>query len=150
MSSDALNTVTGPVVLDPDGLSIDLTHAGLFQALCEEGCETTLMPHLACTSWLCLILSVHIYRHAYHCVHMYICVHIFMCAKEVLNAATKHGVQLLWLMPFFSHHYTEEVADLTEQITANGKMIRDLEKAKKQAEVEKNGLRLALEEAEVS
>uniref|UniRef100_A0A8C3EY11 Myosin-7B n=1 Tax=Corvus moneduloides TaxID=1196302 RepID=A0A8C3EY11_CORMO len=42
----------------------------------------------------------------------------------------------------------QEVADLTEQITANGKMIRDLEKAKKQAEVEKNGLRLALEEAE--
>ncbi|XP_027547336.1 myosin heavy chain, skeletal muscle-like [Neopelma chrysocephalum] len=42
----------------------------------------------------------------------------------------------------------QEVADLTEQITANGKMIRDLEKAKKQVEVEKNGLRLALEEAE--
>lgn len=44
----------------------------------------------------------------------------------------------------------EEVADLTEQITANGKMIKDLEKAKKQAEVEKNGLRLALEEAEAA
>lgn len=45
---------------------------------------------------------------------------------------------------------TEEAADLSEQITANGKMIRDLEKAKKQAEIEKNSLRLALEEAEVS
>ncbi|XP_050175478.1 myosin-3-like isoform X2 [Myiozetetes cayanensis] len=44
----------------------------------------------------------------------------------------------------------QEVADLTQQITANGKIIRDLEKAKKQVEVEKNGLRLALEEAEAA
>ncbi|XP_059720449.1 myosin-3-like [Haemorhous mexicanus] len=44
----------------------------------------------------------------------------------------------------------QEAADLTEQITANGKMIRDLEKAKKQAEIEKNGLRTALEEAEAA
>ncbi|XP_041283286.1 myosin-3-like [Onychostruthus taczanowskii] len=44
----------------------------------------------------------------------------------------------------------QEAADLTEQITANGKMIRDLEKAKKQAEVEKNGLQTALEEAEAA
>uniref|UniRef100_A0A8C5TS03 Myosin-7B n=1 Tax=Malurus cyaneus samueli TaxID=2593467 RepID=A0A8C5TS03_9PASS len=44
----------------------------------------------------------------------------------------------------------KEVADLTEQITANGKMIRDLEKAKKQAEIEKNGLRSALDEAEAA
>ncbi|XP_058708108.1 myosin-1B-like [Poecile atricapillus] len=44
----------------------------------------------------------------------------------------------------------KEAADLTEQITANGKIIRDLEKAKKQAEIEKNGLQLALEEAEAA
>ncbi|XP_056362261.1 myosin-3-like [Oenanthe melanoleuca] len=44
----------------------------------------------------------------------------------------------------------KEAADLTEQITANGKMIRDLEKAKNQAEIEKNGLQLALEEAEAA
>uniref|UniRef100_A0A8D2N803 Myosin-7B n=1 Tax=Zonotrichia albicollis TaxID=44394 RepID=A0A8D2N803_ZONAL len=44
----------------------------------------------------------------------------------------------------------QEAADLTEQITANGKMIRDLEKAKKQAEIEKNGLQTALEEAEAA
>ncbi|XP_071429587.1 myosin-3-like isoform X2 [Pithys albifrons albifrons] len=44
----------------------------------------------------------------------------------------------------------QEVADLTEQITANGKMIRDLEKVKKQVEVEKSGLQLALEEAEAA
>uniref|UniRef100_A0A8C9N4R3 Myosin-7B n=1 Tax=Serinus canaria TaxID=9135 RepID=A0A8C9N4R3_SERCA len=44
----------------------------------------------------------------------------------------------------------QERADLTEQITSNGKMIRDLEKAKKQAEIEKNGLRTALEEAEAA
>uniref|UniRef100_A0A8B9N1U8 Myosin heavy chain 3 n=1 Tax=Accipiter nisus TaxID=211598 RepID=A0A8B9N1U8_9AVES len=44
----------------------------------------------------------------------------------------------------------QEIADLTEQITENGKMIRDLEKAKKQAEVEKSELRLALEEAEAA
>ncbi|XP_039937947.1 myosin-3-like [Hirundo rustica] len=44
----------------------------------------------------------------------------------------------------------QEAADLTEQITANGKKIRDLEKAKKQAEIEKNGLQLALEEAEAA
>ncbi|OWK53053.1 Myosin-3 [Lonchura striata] len=44
----------------------------------------------------------------------------------------------------------QEAADLTEQITANGKMIRDLEKAKKQAEIEKNDLRIALEEAEAA
>ncbi|XP_061866606.1 myosin-3-like [Colius striatus] len=43
-----------------------------------------------------------------------------------------------------------ELADLTEQITENGKMIRDLEKAKKQTEVEKSELRLALEEAEAA
>ncbi|XP_032932479.1 myosin-3-like isoform X4 [Catharus ustulatus] len=44
----------------------------------------------------------------------------------------------------------QEAADLTEQITANGKMIRDLEKGKKQTEIEKNDLRLALEEAEAA
>uniref|UniRef100_A0A8C3KMB0 Myosin heavy chain n=1 Tax=Calidris pygmaea TaxID=425635 RepID=A0A8C3KMB0_9CHAR len=44
----------------------------------------------------------------------------------------------------------QETADLTEQITENGKMIRDLEKAKKQAEAEKSELRLALEEAEAA
>ncbi|XP_063031887.1 myosin-3-like [Melospiza melodia melodia] len=44
----------------------------------------------------------------------------------------------------------QEAADLTEQITSNGKMIRDLEKAKKQAEIEKNGLQTALEEAEAA
>ncbi|KAL9833437.1 myosin-3-like [Geothlypis trichas] len=44
----------------------------------------------------------------------------------------------------------KEAADLTEQITANTKTIRDLEKAKKQAEIEKNGLQTALEEAEAA
>ncbi|KAM6118942.1 LOW QUALITY PROTEIN: myosin-3-like [Phoenicopterus ruber ruber] len=44
----------------------------------------------------------------------------------------------------------QEIADLTGQITEIGKMIRDLEKAKKQAEVEKSELRLALEEAEAA
>ncbi|RLV90121.1 hypothetical protein DV515_00014554 [Chloebia gouldiae] len=44
----------------------------------------------------------------------------------------------------------QEAADLTQQITANGKTIRDLEKAKKQDEIEKNGLRIALEEAEAA
>ncbi|KAM3660553.1 myosin-3-like [Ammospiza maritima maritima] len=44
----------------------------------------------------------------------------------------------------------QEAADLTEQITSNGKMIRDLEKAKKQAEIEKIGLQTALEEAEAA
>ncbi|OPJ72146.1 hypothetical protein AV530_007881 [Patagioenas fasciata monilis] len=44
----------------------------------------------------------------------------------------------------------QEIADLTEQVTANGKMIRDLEKAKKQAAAEKSELRFALEEAEAS
>ncbi|XP_057894810.1 myosin-3-like [Melospiza georgiana] len=44
----------------------------------------------------------------------------------------------------------QEAVDLTEQITSSGKMIRDLEKAKKQAEIEKNGLQTALEEAEAA
>ncbi|NXT85781.1 MYH1B protein, partial [Zapornia atra] len=44
----------------------------------------------------------------------------------------------------------QEVADLTEQITENGKTIRDLEKAQKQAEGERSELRLALEEAEAT
>ncbi|KAK2515458.1 hypothetical protein Q9233_013971 [Columba guinea] len=44
----------------------------------------------------------------------------------------------------------QEIADLTEQVTENGKMIRDLEKAKKQAAAEKSELRFALEEAEAS
>ncbi|KAM4673612.1 myosin-3-like [Amazona ochrocephala] len=44
----------------------------------------------------------------------------------------------------------QEIADLTEHITENGKMIGDLEKAKKQTEVEKSELRLALEEAEAT
>uniref|UniRef100_A0A8C6JUV5 Uncharacterized protein n=1 Tax=Melopsittacus undulatus TaxID=13146 RepID=A0A8C6JUV5_MELUD len=44
----------------------------------------------------------------------------------------------------------QEIADLTEHITENGRMIGDLEKAKKQAEVEKSELRLALEEAEAT
>ncbi|XP_065503648.1 myosin-3-like [Caloenas nicobarica] len=44
----------------------------------------------------------------------------------------------------------QEIADLTEQVTENGKMIRHLEKAKKQAAAENSELRLALEEAEAS
>ncbi|XP_030361678.1 myosin-3-like [Strigops habroptila] len=44
----------------------------------------------------------------------------------------------------------QEIADLTEHITENGKTIGDLEKARKQAEVEKSELRLALEEAEAT
>ncbi|XP_025750914.2 myosin-3-like [Manacus vitellinus] len=64
--------------------------------------------------------------------------------------AYKENLDQLETIKRENHTLEQEVADLTEQITANGKMIRDLEKAKKQVEVEKNGLRLALEEAEAA
>uniref|UniRef100_A0A670JYU1 Myosin heavy chain 3 n=1 Tax=Podarcis muralis TaxID=64176 RepID=A0A670JYU1_PODMU len=42
----------------------------------------------------------------------------------------------------------QEIADLTEQISQSGKIIHELEKAKKQIEVEKSDMQMALEEAE--
>lgn len=92
------DALTGPVPLDVDGLSTD---AGLFQALYKESCETTSCPPDTPLG-LHELVSLYIFTYL-HCVHMYICVYIFMCAKGVLNAATKHRVQLLKLMPFFSH-----------------------------------------------
>ncbi|XP_039239986.1 myosin-3-like [Pipra filicauda] len=72
--------------------------------------------------------------------------------KELFKVknAYKENLDQLETIKRENHTLKQEVADLTEQITANGKMIRDLEKAKKQVEVEKNGLRLALEEAEAA
>lgn len=44
---------------------------------------------------------------------------------------------------------TEEISDLTEQLGSSGKTIHELEKVRKQLEVEKLELQSALEEAEV-
>uniref|UniRef100_W5N1A0 Myosin heavy chain, fast skeletal muscle-like n=1 Tax=Lepisosteus oculatus TaxID=7918 RepID=W5N1A0_LEPOC len=44
----------------------------------------------------------------------------------------------------------QEISDLTEQIGATGKIIHELEKAKKQAETEKMEIQAALEEAEAA
>lgn len=52
----------------------------------------------------------------------------------------------MWIYYLF---FLEEIADLTEQIAGNGKVIHELEKAKKQIEVEKSDMQMALEEAEV-
>lgn len=49
-----------------------------------------------------------------------------------------------------TYFFTEEIADLTEQIAENGKTIHELEKSRKQIELEKADIQLALEEAEVS
>lgn len=53
--------------------------------------------------------------------------------------------------PLLSHHgpHTEEISDLTEQLGSSGKSIHELEKIRKQLEVEKLELQSALEEAEV-
>lgn len=76
-----------------------------------------------------------------------LCTHVHLCVEHSHKAESSASLAA----PGWCHSYlTEEIADLTEHITENGKMIGDLEKAKKQAEVEKSELRLALEEAEVS
>lgn len=46
-------------------------------------------------------------------------------------------------------HSTEEISDLTDQVSLSGKGIQELEKAKKALEGEKSELQAALEEAEV-
>lgn len=43
---------------------------------------------------------------------------------------------------------TEEIADLTDQISQGGKTIHELERMKKILDVEKSDIRAALEEAE--
>lgn len=45
---------------------------------------------------------------------------------------------------------TEEISDLTDQISQGGKTIHELEKMKKGLELEKNEIQAALEEVEVS
>ena len=45
---------------------------------------------------------------------------------------------------------TEEIVELTEQISREGKTIHELEKIKKVLDVEKSNIRAALEEAEVT
>lgn len=45
---------------------------------------------------------------------------------------------------------SEEIIDLTDQISMGGKTIHELEKLKKGLETEKNDIQAALEEAEVS
>ena len=44
----------------------------------------------------------------------------------------------------------EEIVELTEQISREGKTIHELEKIKKVLDVEKSNIRAALEEAEVT
>ena len=43
---------------------------------------------------------------------------------------------------------TEEISDLTDQLTTGGKSLHELDKARKKAELECEELRAALEEAE--
>lgn len=45
---------------------------------------------------------------------------------------------------------SEEIMDLTDQISMSGKTIHELEKLKKGLETEKSDIQAALEEAEVS
>lgn len=45
---------------------------------------------------------------------------------------------------------TEEISDLTDQISQGGKTIHELEKMKKGLDVEKSEIKAALEEAEVN
>lgn len=140
--------MTGPVVLDPDGLSVDVTHAGLIQALCKEGCETSVMSLLACMSCGCVQFYLYVFTDM--CTIMYTSTYIYayFCLPKWCWMQQQ---SIEFSFSGWCHSsLTEEAADLTEQITANGKRIRDLEKDKKQAEIEKKDLQLALEEAEVS
>lgn len=45
---------------------------------------------------------------------------------------------------------TEEISDLTDQISQGGKTIHELEKIKKGLDLEKSEIKAALEEAEVN
>lgn len=53
------------------------------------------------------------------------------------------------MSPQSSVHLTEEISDLSDQVSLSGKSIQELEKAKKALEGEKSELQAALEEAEV-
>lgn len=45
---------------------------------------------------------------------------------------------------------TEEIADLTDQLTDGGKSVHELQKAKKKIEMEKEELQASLEESEAA
>lgn len=53
-------------------------------------------------------------------------------------------------MSYILSSYTEEISDLTEQVSLSSKTIHELEKAKKQVEMEKSEMQASLEEAEVT
>ena len=50
----------------------------------------------------------------------------------------------------FLSHPIEEITDLSDQICQGGKTIHELEKIKKELDIEKSEVQAALEEAEVS
>ena len=52
--------------------------------------------------------------------------------------------------PLFLSHPIEEITDLSDQICQGGKTIHELEKIKKELDIEKSEVQAALEEAEVS
>jgi len=56
---------------------------------------------------------------------------------------------LFWNLPVIQCLKTEEISDLTEQLGESGKTIHELEKFKKQVQMEKSDMQTALEEAEV-
>lgn len=61
----------------------------------------------------------------------------------------REGLQILIPSLLFLKILTEEIVDLTDQISEGNKNLHELEKMKKQTEQEKAEVQLALEEAEV-
>lgn len=51
---------------------------------------------------------------------------------------------------FFFFCLTEEIADLTDQLSDGGKSVHELQKAKKKIEMEKDELQASLEESEAA
>lgn len=60
----------------------------------------------------------------------------------------REGLQIL-ISVLFLKILSEEIVDLTDQISEGNKNLHELEKMKKQTEQEKAEVQLALEEAEV-
>merc|ERR1712183_901692 len=65
-----------------------------------------------------------------------------------LRTSYEESIEQLEIVKRENKNLSDEIGDLTDQLTTGGKALHELSKAKKKAELEAEGLRAALEEAE--
>ncbi len=65
-----------------------------------------------------------------------------------IRTSYEESIEQLEIVKRENKNLTDEISDLTDQLTTGGKSLHELSKAKKKAELEAEELRAALEEAE--